>query len=273
MHNRLIYFCIVLFLISLSVACSGEYKTTSATSAVAKTSVDSIRNQQALLHNGTSDTIKEIITHIYSAKQIGDTIIKAGKPELDREFSAFPNEDTCTYDTTGKIETSKGRTDGIPYKYVYGYENGLLNEVLYYQNGELFSDIKYIYDQGRRINTIEELYIAGSKTINEYPVDQAKVGYINGNRIEYGETPNDYTITDMRGNVIKESSYSEMDDYCSVIEYSYNDRGWRISINCESEYLYTYDYANIDTHGNWTRAIIRCNGTPYGIVERAISYY
>ncbi len=226
-----------------------------------------------LLHNGTSDTIYEVVTQVFSARMVGDTIVKDGKPDYDREFSAFPNEDTCIYDTLGQVDMVCGVADGIHYRYVYGYDNKRLSDERYYQNGELFYDRKYVYDRGRRINTIEELYIAGSKTINEYPIDTSKIRFKNGNRIEYGSTPGDYTITDARGNVVKESSYSEMDDYSSVIEYTYNDRGWRISINCEGEYLYTYDYTNIDAHGNWLKAVIRCNGNPYGIVERTISYY
>lgn len=226
-----------------------------------------------LLHNGMSDTIYEVVTHVYAARQEGDTIVKDGKPDFDREFSAFPNEDTCMYDTAGRVDMVCGVADGIHYKYEYGYDGKHVSDERYYQNGELFYDRKYVYERGQRVNTIEELYIGGEKTINEYPVDLSKVLYKDGNRIEYGETVNDYTVTDSRGNVVKESSYSEMDDYRSVIEYTYNDRGWRISINCEGEYLYTYDYTNIDVHGNWIKAVILCNGAPYGIVERTISYY
>ncbi len=226
-----------------------------------------------LLHNGKSDTIYEVVTKVFAAKQLDDSIVKAGKPDFDREFSAFPNEDTCTYDTVGRLDVVRGVSDGMNYRYVYGYEGRKLSEEQYYQNGELFYERHYVYDRGQRVNTVEQLYIEGGKTVNEYPVDLSKVVYKDGNRIEFGDTPGDYTITDARGNVIKESSYSEMDDYSSVIEYTYNDRGWRISINCEGEYLYTYDYTNIDVHGNWVKAVIRCNGVPYGIVERSIRYY
>ena len=231
------------------------------------------QGQRQLLHGGMSDTIYEVVTTVFAAKEENDSIVKAGKPDYDREYSAFPNEDTCMYDTTGKVGFVRGIADGIGYRYEYSYEGKKVAEEKYYQNGELFYDRRYIYEHGQRINTVEELYICGEKTINEYPVDTLKVRYKGGYRIEYGDTPNDYCITDQRGNVVKESSYSEMDDYSSVIEYTYNERGWRISLNYDGEYLYTYDYTNIDAHGNWIRAVIRCNGSPYGIVERTISYY
>lgn len=278
MHHNARIFCIISGLMLMLLSCNGSGKSNNNGSqgsniAVADSAEQGKDPLAHLIHNGTSDTIYEVVTQVYAARQDGDTIIKDGKPSFDREFSAFPNEDTCIYDTSGRIDSVRGTADGIHYKYVYGYDGKKLSDERYYQNGELFYDRRYIYNRDVRVNTIEELYIGGSKTINEYPIDLSKVRYKDGNRIEFGETPNDYTITDSRGNVIKESSYSEMDDYSSVIEYTYNDRGWRISINCEGEYLYTYDYTNIDTHGNWTKAVIRCNGAPYGIVERSITYY
>lgn len=276
---RLLYFIgVYAFLAFLVGACAGDKQRATdggqhGDSLVQQfvTPLDS--GQQRLLHGGLSDTIREIVTVVFAAKEECDSIVKDGKPDYNREYSAFPNEDTCMYDTMGNVSVVSGVADGIGYKYVYGYEGKELSGERYYQNGELFYDRRYIYDHGQRVNTVEQLYIGGGKTVNEYPVDLSKVRYKDGLRVEYGDTPNDYTITDQRGNVVKESSYSEMDDYSSTIEYTYNERGWRISINYDGEYLYTYDYTNIDTHGNWIRAVIRCNGVPYGIVERNISYY
>ncbi len=278
--HRLLPIIITCEILISAVSCTTRHNNDQAeqqamqpTTANDTVSLLSRQGKQRLLHNGTSDTIYEVVTQVFAARMEGDSIVKAGKPDYEREFSAFPNEDTCVYDTLGRVDMVCGIADGIRYKYLYDYDNRQLSDERYYQNGELFYDRKFIYNRGQRINTIEELYIAGSKTINEYPIDTSKIKFKNGNRIEFGDTPGDYTITDPRGNVIKESSYSEMDDYSSVIEYTYNDRGWRISINCEGEYLYTYDYTNIDAHGNWLKAVIRCNGNPYGIVERTITYY
>lgn len=276
---RLLYFIgVYAFLAFLVGACAGDKQRATdggqhGDSLVQQSVTPLDSGQQRLLHGGLSDTIREIVTVVFAAKEECDSIVKDGKPDYNREYSAFPNEDTCTYDTTGNVSVVSGVADGIGYKYVYGYEGKELSGERYYQNGELFYDRRYIYDHGQRVNTVEQLYIGGGKTVNEYPVDLSKVRYRDGLRVEYGDTPNDYTITDQRGNVVKESSYSEMDDYSSTIEYTYNERGWRISINYDGEYLYTYDYTNIDTHGNWIRAVIRCNGVPYGIVERNISYY
>lgn len=276
---RLLYFIgVYAFLAFLVGACAGDKQRATdggqhGGSLVQQSVTPLDSGQQRLLHGGLSDTIREIVTVVFAAKEECDSIVKDGKPDYNREYSAFPNEDTCMYDTTGNVSVVSGVADGIGYKYVYAYEGKELSGERYYQNGELFYDRRYIYDHGQRVNTVEQLYIGGGKTVNEYPVDLSKVRYKDGLRVEYGDTPNDYTITDQRGNVVKESSYSEMDDYSSTIEYTYNERGWRISINYDGEYLYTYDYTNIDTHGNWIRAVIRCNGVPYGIVERNISYY
>lgn len=278
--HRLLFFIIICEISVVAISCAGKgsdkegQAAESMPQAAVKASHGKQESVRRLLHNGMSDTIFEVMTRVYAARMDSGAVVKDGKPDYDREFSAFPNEDTCLYDTTGRVAAVCGMADGIHYKYEYGYDGRRLSDERYYQNGELFYDRKYVYGRGgHRVNTVEELYIAGSKTVNEYPVDTSKVRYVDGNRIEYGDMPGDYTVTDMRGNVVKESSYSEMDDYRSVIEYTYNDRGWRISINCDGEYLYTFDYTNIDAHGNWIRAVIRCNGSPYGIVEREIKYY
>ena len=215
MHHNARIFCIISGFMLMLLSCTGSGKSNNNGSqdsniAVADSAEQGKDPLAHLIHNGTSDTIYEVVTQVYAARQDGDTIIKDGKPSFDREFSAFPNEDTCIYDTSGRIDSVRGTADGIHYKYVYGYDGKKLSDERYYQNGELFYDRRYIYNRDVRVNTIEELYIGGSKTINEYPIDLSKVRYKDGNRIEFGETPSDYTITDSRGNVIKESSYSSL---------------------------------------------------------------
>lgn len=223
---------------------------------------------------GESDNIYKIVTSIYSAKLQNGQIVKDGEPDLNREYEAFPNPDTKIYGIDGRVDSVISSSDGINYISVYSYNGNQMKEEKLYQNGELFYDRKYEYKGNERVNTIENLYIAGDLTTNEYPLNPAKVKYEkNGNRIEYGNTKNDYTITDTHGRLIKESSYSEMDDYLSIIEYSYNDKGWQTACTYENKYHYTFDYTNIDDRGNWLEAIIRCNGEPYGIVERKITYY
>lgn len=222
---------------------------------------------------GKSNNIYKIVTSIYSAKLQDGQIVKDGEPDLNREYDAFPEPDTRIYGIDGRLDSVISSSDGINYISVYSYKGNQMEEEKLYQNGELFYDRKYEYKGNERVNTIENMYIAGDLTTNEYPLNPAKVKYENGNRIEYGDTKNDYTITDTHGRLIKESSYSEMDDYLSVIEYAYNEKGWQTACTYENKYHYTFDYTHVDDRGNWTEAVIKCNGEPYGIIEREIMYY
>ena len=222
---------------------------------------------------GKTDKIYKIVTSIYSARLHNGQIVKGGEPDLNHEYEAFPSPDTKIFNIDGRLDSVISSADGISYVSVYSYNGNQMEEEKLYQNGELFYDRKFEYKGSERVNTIENMYIAGDLTTNEYPVNPAKVKYENGNRIEFGDTKDDYTITDANGRLIKESSYSEMDDYLSIIEYTYNDKGWQESCTYENKYHYTFNYTRIDNRGNWLEAVIKCNGEPYGIVERVITYY
>lgn len=59
-------------------------------------------------------------------------------------------------------------------------------------------------------------------------MDASKTEYVDGNCIEHGDTERDYVVKDALGRVLKESAYSEMDDYLIVKEYTYNKKaGWK----------------------------------------------
>lgn len=117
------------------------------------------------------------------------------------------------------------------------------------------------------------MYVGGDKTTNEYPVDASKVEYVDGNRVEHGETERDYVVKDAAGRVLKESFYNEMDEYLMLKEYAYDEKGWLTSCKSGDEYKFTYTYPEVDDQGNWTRLIIYSNDEPYGIAERTITYY
>lgn len=117
------------------------------------------------------------------------------------------------------------------------------------------------------------MYIGGDKTTNEYPVDASKTEYVDGNCIEHGDTERDYVVKDALGRVLKESAYSEMDDYLTVKEYTYNEKGWLETCVSSDDNKVSYDYPETDDRGNWTRMVITLNGQPYGIAERSITYY
>lgn len=78
---------------------------------------------------------------------------------------------------------------------------------------------------------------------------------------------------ELLGRVLKESAYSEMDDYLIVKEYTYNKKGWLETCVSSDDNKVSYDYPETDDRGNWTRMVITLNGQPYGIAERSITYY
>ena len=80
-------------------------------------------------------------------------------------------------------------------------------------------------------------------------------------------------MKDALGRVLKESAYSEMDDYLTVKEYTYNEKGWLETCVSSDDNKLSYDYPETDDQGNWTRMVITLNGQPYGIAERSITYY
>ena len=104
-------------------------------------------------------------------------------------------------------------------------------------------------------------------------MDASKTEYVDGNCIEHGDTERDYVVKDALGRVLKESAYSEMDDYLTVKEYTYNEKGWLETCVSSDDNKLSYDYPETDDQGNWTRMVITLNGQPYGIAERSITYY
>ena len=163
--------------------------------------------------------------------------------------------------------------DAVKYITVYDYQDGNVSNEKLFRNGEMVTDRKHIYQGGNLANTIEDMYIDGDKITNEYPADASKIEYADGNRIEHGDTERDYVVKDARGRVLKESAYSEMDEYLTVKEYTYNEKGWLETCVSSDDNEVSYDYTETDDRGNWTRMVITLNGQPYGIAERSITYY
>ena len=95
------------------------------------------------------------------------------------------------------------------------------------------------------------MYIDGDKITNEYPADASKIEYADGNRIEHGDTERDYVVKDARGRVLKESAYSEMDEYLTVKEYTYNEKGWLETCVSSDDNEVSYDYTTGATGHAW----------------------
>lgn len=223
---------------------------------------------------GLAGKVYKVQTLIYNAKVQGGAIVKDGKPDAYHETDFFPKEDTRIYNTAGQLDSVISVVDAMKYITVYAYQDGNVSNEKLFQNGELVTDRKYVYQNGNLTNTIEDMYIGGDKTTNEYPEDASKIEYdAKGNRIEHGDTERDYVVKDAQGRMLKESAYSEMDDYLIVKEYAYNEKGWLETCISSDDNKVSYDYTETDDRGNWTRMVITLNGQPYGIAERNITYY
>lgn len=233
----------------------------------------STQQENVVGRDGLSGKVHKVQTLIYKAKLQGMEAVKAGKPDPYGEMDFFPKEDTRIYSLEGQLDSIVSVLDATKYITVYAYQDGKVSNEKLYQNGELFTDRKFVYQGDNLVNTVEDMYIGGDKTTNEYPVDASKVEYADGNRIEHGETERDFVVKDSQGRVLKESAYNEMDEYQMVKEYTYNKKGWLISCISGEEDKFAYDYPQVDEQGNWTRMIIYLNEQPYGIVERTIMYY
>lgn len=218
--------------------------------------------------------VHTVQTLVYNARQEGGQVVKDGKPDPYREVDAFPPEDRRVYDREGRLDSVTAIVDGMKYVTLYAYQgDGKKSGEQVFQNGTLLTDRRFVYQDGKLVNTVEDMYINGEKTTNEYPVDPSKVNEEDGKLVEYGETERDYVVKDSQGRVLKESSYSEMDDYLTVREYTYDGQGRLTSLIQNDEFRFAYTYSEPDAQGNWTRLVITRNETPYGIVERNITYY
>lgn len=222
---------------------------------------------------GLSGKVHTVQTLIYNAKQQGSEVVKAGKPDPYGETDCFPKEETRIYSKEGQLDSIVSVLDATKYITVFTYEKGRTASEKRFQNGELVIDRRYVYEGDNLANTIEDNYVGGDKTTTEYPVDASKVEYVDGNRVEHGETERDYVVKDACGRILKESFYNEMDEYLMVKEYTYDEKGWLTSCTSGTESKFTYTYPEIDEQGNWTRLIIYSNDQPYGIAERTITYY
>ncbi|WP_288691919.1 hypothetical protein [uncultured Bacteroides sp.] len=209
----------------------------------------STQNGNGTDKEGLNGKVHKVQTLIYNAKSQGNETVKDGKPDSYRETDFFPKEDTRIYNAAGQLDSVVSVVDAVKYITVYAYRDGKL------------------------ASTIEDMYIGGDKTTSEYPVDASKTEYVDGNCIEHGDTERDYVVKDALGRVLKESAYSEMDDYLTVKEYTYNEKGWLETCVSSDDNKVSYDYPETDDRGNWTRMVITLNGQPYGIAERSITYY
>lgn len=222
--------------------------------------------------DGLSGNVHKVQTLIYNAKMQGDKIVKDGKPDSYRETELFPDEDTRIYNQNGELDSVISVIDATKYLTTYTYQNGQVSTEKVFQNGKIYQENIYEYQGGKQIKMIQNLYINGTKSTSEYPVDESKFEYVDGKCIEHGETPKDYTVRDENGRIIKVSSYSEMDSYLAVTEYQYNSKGWLESCSFLESGKAVYQYPQVDEQGNWTRMVITFDGEPYGIAERKITY-
>lgn len=233
----------------------------------------SIQNENSTSREGLNGKVHKVQTLIYNAKLQGTEIVKDGKPDSYRETDFFPKEDTRIYNEAGQLDSIVSVVEAVKYITVYTYLNGNLSNEKLFQNSELVTERNYVYQDGNLMNTIEDMYIGGDKTTNEYQVDASKIEYVDGNRVEYGDTERDYVVKDAQGRILKESAYNEMDEYLTVNEYIYNKKGWLETCTSSADNKLSYDYPETDKQGNWTRMVITLNGQPYGIAERSITYY
>ena len=233
----------------------------------------STQNGNGTDKEGLNGKVHKVQTLIYNAKSQGNETVKDGKPDSYRETDFFPKEDTRIYNAAGQLDSVVSVVDAVKYITVYAYRDGNVSNEKLFQNGELLTDRRYVYRDGKLASTIEDMYIGGDKTTNEYPVDASKTEYVDGNCIEHGDTERDYVVKDALGRVLKESAYSEMDYYLTVKEYTYNEKGWLETCVSSDDNKLSYDYPETDDQGNWTRMVITLNGQPYGIAERSITYY
>lgn len=228
--------------------------------------------EEGAVKDGLKGKVHKVQTLIYNAKSNGTEIVKNGKPDIYREIEFFPMEDTRIYNAAGQLDSVTSVQDATKYITVYAYQDGKTSNEKMFLNGELLTDRKFVYQDGKLVNTIEDMYIGGEKTTNEYPVDASKVEYVDGNRVEHGDTDRDYVIKDAQGRTLKTSYYNEMDEYLVVKEYTYNADGWLTAVS-EGDSRVQYDYPAVDEQGNWTRMVITLDGEPYGIAERTITYH
>ena len=117
--------------------------------------------------------------------------------------------------------------DAVKYITVYVYRDGNVSNEKLFQNGELLTyDRRYVYRDGQAGKYNRRHVYRRRKDYNEYAVDASKTELcLDGNCIEHGDTERDYVVKDALGRVLKESAYSEMDDYLIVKEYTYNKKG------------------------------------------------
>ena len=228
--------------------------------------------ESASAKDGLSGKVHKVQTLIYNAKLQGGEVVKDGKPDSYREIDFFPAEETRIYNENGLVDSIVSVLDASKTVTVFSYQDGMVHGEKNYLNGELITDRKYVYQDGKLTSTIEDMYIGQDKTTNEYPVDASKVKKDGENTIEYGYTENDYVVKDAQGRVLKESVYNEMDDYLLVKEYTYNDKGWLETCVTSDGDKVSYQYPVTDEKDNWTKMVISIDEQPYGIVERNITY-
>lgn len=225
-----------------------------------------------LSKDGLKGKVHKVQTLIYNAKASGTEIVKNGKPDIYRETTYFPLEDTRIYNAAGLLDSVINVQDATKYITVCAYQDGKGSNEKIFMDGDLLVDRKYVYQDGNLVNIIEDIYLHGDKTTNEYPVDLSKIEVVDGNRIEHGSDERHYVIKDAQGRIIKTSSYNDMDEYLEVKEYTYDGNGWLTAFK-DGESRAKYEYPDTDKRGNWTRMVITLDDQPYGIAERTITYY
>ena len=218
-------------------------------------------DESASAKDGLSGKVHKVQTLIYNAKLQGGEVVKDGKPDSYREIDFFPAEETRIYNENGLVDSIVSVLDASKTVTVFSYQDGKVQGEKNYLNGELITDRKYVYQDGKLTSTIEDMYIGQDKTTNEYPVDASKVKKDGENTIEYGYTENDYVVKDAQGRVLKESVYN-----------TYNDKGWLETCVTSDGDKVSYQYPVTDEKDNWTKMVISIDEQPYGIVERNITY-
>lgn len=134
----------------------------------------STQNGNGTDKEGLNGKVHKVQTLIYNAKSQGNETVKDSKPDSYRETDFFPKEDTRIYNAAGQLDSVVSVVDAVKYITVYAYRDGNVSNEKLFQNGELLTDRRYIYRDGKLASTIEDMYIGGDKTTSEYPVDASK---------------------------------------------------------------------------------------------------
>lgn len=149
----------------------------------------------------------------------------------------------------------------------------------YYINDTLRAITKFKYDGNNLLETIAYNPINDTVFMSiKYDYDQN--GYtIKNQSFNYKGEPQGYTIRKRNesGQLVQNQSYSNDGKLNSQVDYTYNDKGERITQHQQNfttgviiDYTFTYNY---DKMGNYTAIIFHKDGKPFIYRARELKYY